>query len=167
MRPIPGFDGYFVTSDGRIFSTRRYGRAGMYFEMRSHLNNGYRCVTINAGDFHCVLRVHIAVALAYIGPKPYDDAVVRHLDGTRDNNVYTNLAWGTIQENAEDMVRHGRAGRARGERNWTAKVTEEIVREIRRRAAAGSAHVDIAAEFGISRPQVSHIVRRRSWKHVE
>ena len=166
MRPIPGFDGYFVSPDGRVFSNRRYGRAGMIFEMRQHRNNGYLCVTINSGARHCVLRVHIAVALAYVGPKPSEEAVVRHLDGTRDNNFYTNLRWGTSQENAEDMVRHGRAGRARGERSWTAKLTEDGVREIRRLAAEGKTYVEISGITGISRPQIGHIVRRRSWKHV-
>lgn len=166
MRPIPGYDGYFVSPDGRIFSSRRYGRAGMIFEMRQHRNNGYLCVTINSGGIHCVLRAHIAVALAYVGPKPSDDAVVRHLDGTRDNNFYTNLKWGTTQENAEDMVRHGRAGRARGERSWSAKLTEDGVREIRRLAAEGKTQTEISGITGISRPQIGHIIRRRSWKHV-
>lgn len=166
MRPIPGYDGYFVTPDGRVFSNRRYGRAGMLFEMRQHYNNGYLCFTINTPTWHAVVRVHIAVALAYIGPKPTEDAVVRHLDGSRDNNVVSNLRWGTKQENAQDMVAHGRAGRARGERNWAAKVTEEIVLQIRQMAANGITHAEISRMLNISRPQVSHIVRRRSWKHV-
>ena len=166
MRPIPGYDGYFVTPDGRVFSNRRYGRAGMLFEMRQHYNNGYLCFTINTPTWHAVVRVHIAVALAYIGPKPTEDAVVRHLDGSRDNNVISNLRWGTKQENSQDMVTHGRAGRARGERNWTAKLTEDGVRAIRQMAADGMSYPQISDATGISRPQIGHIVRRKAWKHV-
>lgn len=167
IRPIPGYDGYFVTRDGRIFSDRRYGREGVRFEMRQHRNCGYLCVTINRGEDHCVLRVHIAVALAYIGPKPFPLAIVRHRDGTRDNNVVGNLCWGTKKENAEDMVAHGRAGRARGERSWTAKTTEESVREMRRLAEVERVPTaEIARRFGLSRPQAGRIINRRSWKHV-
>lgn len=56
------------------------------------------------------------------------------------------------------------AGKGSAHRN--AKLTEEKVREIRRRAAAGERVMDLAAEFKISAPAVSSIVNRRTWRHV-
>ena len=72
-------------------------------------------------------------------------------------------------ENLKDMTRKGRRrGPAlSGEKNASAKVTEAQVREIRRRYACGGIlQRELAAEYGVSRVQVTHIVRRRNWKDV-
>jgi hypothetical protein len=50
--------------------------------------------------------VHVLVALAYHGPPPFPDALVRHLDGNPRNNRPENLAWGTRRENYDDLLRH-------------------------------------------------------------
>lgn len=54
----------------------------------------------------------------------------------------------------------------RGDRVNTAKLTEEQVREIRRRVAAGEKQVDVARAFGVRNTNVSALVRRETWKHV-
>lgn len=45
-------------------------------------------------------------------------------------------------------------------------LTEDDVREIRRRRAAGEKGVDIAREFGVSTVHVSAIYHHRRWSHV-
>jgi hypothetical protein len=50
--------------------------------------------------------VHVAVALAFHGPPPSPDLLVRHLDGNPEHNWPSNLAWGTREENAADRERH-------------------------------------------------------------
>jgi hypothetical protein len=51
-------------------------------------------------------RVHQLVAAAFIGLCP-EGQEVRHLDGTRDNNASSNLAYGDRSANMMDAVRHG------------------------------------------------------------
>lgn len=53
-----------------------------------------------------------------------------------------------------------------GEANHNAKLTEEIVREIRRLHMEGVSGVAIAALFEITPANVSLIVRNRAWRHV-
>lgn len=56
----------------------------------------------------------------------------------------------------------------RGEDRWMAKLTEESVREIRRRYAAGGvSQYTLAREFGVSRPLIGMVIRRQWWKHVD
>jgi HNH endonuclease len=55
-------------------------------------------------------------------------------------------------------------GRSRGSAHGNAKLTEEIVREIRTAAGSQSA---IAAQFGISQTLVSQIRLRKIWGHVD
>lgn len=71
---------------------------------------------------------------------------------------------GTQAENSRDMAERGRS--TRGERSSNAKLTETDVREIRSRREAGVMLHVIAEEFGTTKANVDHIVKRRSWKHV-
>jgi hypothetical protein len=56
--------------------------------------------------------VHVLMLEAFVGPRP-EGAVARHLNGLPDDNRLDNLAWGTVAENAQDRVRHGRDANAR------------------------------------------------------
>lgn len=54
--------------------------------------------------------------------------------------------------------------RPKGERHYKAKLTEEDVREIRRRS--GESYVSLAAEFGVTSANISRIVSGYSWASV-
>lgn len=63
--------------------------------------------------------------------------------------------------------KHGRRpGMKRGAKHYSAKLNELQVREIRRRADAGESLSDMAAEFSISKSNVSSIVKGETWKTV-
>lgn len=56
----------------------------------------------------------------------------------------------------------------RGSDHALAKVTEDQVREIRRRyAAGGCTQRELGQEFGLSQTHVSGIIGRRKWHHLE
>ena len=59
-----------------------------------------------------------------------------------------------------------RPGAAHGERSNTAKLTDEIVREIRASTAAGAKQVDLCHEYNITACPMSYLVRRKTWKNV-
>jgi hypothetical protein len=46
------------------------------------------------------------------------------------------------------------------------RLTADDVREIRRLYATGTRQPDLAAMFSVTRENISHIVTRRSWRHV-
>jgi hypothetical protein len=48
-----------------------------------------------------------------------------------------------------------------------AKLTEDDVRAIRRRAAAGESRTSLAAAYGVSYMAITDVVKRRSWADVE
>lgn len=153
LHDIPGFPGYYITLDGRVFSTTEL--------THDCHNDGY----IRVGVGHRTARkrpgVHQLMCRAFHGGPPFEGAQVRHLDGNKRNNTPENLCWGTIQQNAEDRVRHGTSGR--GQTNGRAVLTEEHVREIRRLIAEGSNVDDLAKRFGCSSSAIYYIVRRRNW----
>jgi hypothetical protein len=92
----------------------------------------------------------------------------------------SHMKLGTNNENRQDSVEKGRHARGensgwglhperqtKGEASHHAKLTEAQVREMRQRAEAGETQRSLATEFGVGPMQVSRIVRRLKWKHVE
>jgi IS30 family transposase len=56
---------------------------------------------------------------------------------------------------------------ARGEQNGAAVLTEELVREIRRRHASGVSAYRMAREYGVAKGTVQFVIQRVTWKHVQ
>ncbi len=84
-----------------------------------------------------------------------------------DNPLCVNpdhLRVGTQADNAKDAVERGQT--AAGERNAVAKLTEEIVRQIRSRRQAGESLAALGREFGVTRYAVWSAVVGRTWRHV-
>lgn len=55
----------------------------------------------------------------------------------------------------------------RGERNGQAKLTDNDVRDIKRRLVDGETTVSIAIRYGVSHTAIGHIKHGRSWSHVK
>jgi hypothetical protein len=110
-------------------------------------------------------RVKVAslVAEAWYGPRP-KGLVVRHLNGNPGDSRPNNLAYGTQLENVHDSIAHGTM--ARGEKLTTTGLTDDKVREIRSRKAAGETAKSIAKDFDMSHWTVYRIARNESWEHV-
>jgi DNA-binding NarL/FixJ family response regulator len=106
--------------------------------------------------------VHKVMAMVFLGPRP-EYAVIRHLDGDRNNNAVTNLVYGTPAENRADDVQRGVR---RGENNGRAKLSEREVVAIRRLISEGVRMAALARAFSISEASVQFIRDRRNWRHL-
>lgn len=103
------------------------------------------------------------------GPIPIGLHVLHRCDNPACVNP-RHLFVGTHRDNMDDMTSKGRARVAskahHGEKNSSAKLTEEQVRTIRKISEGGTPASKIAKAFGISRPVCSRIIRRELWKGV-
>ena len=104
LREIKGFPGYFATDYGKIATFK-----GSNIKELSpwHNKHGHEYVQLYDEDkVGHKKTVHRLIAEAYVdNPEGYP--LVRHLDDDPDNNEPYNLAWGTSQDNYDDMVRNG------------------------------------------------------------
>jgi hypothetical protein len=157
---IAFFYGYAVTRSGQIFSIK--GKKPC--ELKGSLvNTGYRRVGLSIDGKIRSFLLHRIVAQVYV-PKPPDSGdIVRHLDGDRTNNHYTNLAWGTPKENSQDAVRHG--AYIRGESVAVSKLTEQKVHEIRESLEQGESLRTLGKRYGVSRTTIWFIKHRVCWNH--
>lgn len=100
-RPIPSFDGYEVSSLGRVRSRRFPGRGLAPARLSepeilegSMDQRGYRTVAMTANDGKRSGRsVRGLVAACFLGPKPNADAVLGPKNGNASDLSAKNLAW--------------------------------------------------------------------------
>lgn len=121
------------------------------------------------------LYVHRLVWTHFHGPIPPGRFVCHHCDVRHcifDNAAGTgHLFLGTPADNSTDALSKNRLNLAglvnRGEHHPNARITDDIVRMIRRRVAAGETRTMLAREIGISIVNVGLIAARKAWIHVK
>ena len=115
------------------------------------------------------------------GQIPKGLCVLHHCDERQCVNP-EHLYVGTKKNNSDDMFSRGRGNRAFGDRNGSRKhrdrrprgeenglstLTEDQVREIRRRYSLGGVTMSqLGAEYGLWKGSICRIIRRKTWDHV-
>ena len=159
--PVVGFDGYDVSNRGRVRSWRDNRRTRTPYILKPQIiPDGYHRVGLYRGDRQKSVFVAHLVAEAFIGPRP-DGLIIRHLDGTRDNNRPENLKYGTHKENSADRARHGTT--RFGENHGMALLTENDVRMIRQSKEQAQ---PLADRLGVSKSTIYAARTRQNWRHV-
>lgn len=93
-----------------------------------------------------------------------DGEVVRHECDNPQCVSPFHLKRGTQRDNMNDMVTRGR--QAKGARAGSSKLSEEVVREIRKMYSEGALQREIGAKFGVTQGTVSVLVNQKSWSHL-
>jgi DNA-directed RNA polymerase sigma subunit (sigma70/sigma32) len=107
------------------------------------------------------------VAESKIGRLLEPGEVVHHVNRNKLDDSPDNLM---VVTQAEHMRLHANdwdinKNKARGERQWFAKLTADQVREIRRRYGTMT-NVELGRMFGVTKGNVRSIVLRQTWAHV-
>jgi hypothetical protein len=165
-RSCDEFPGYFVGSDGSVWSERKSGpgqteRLKSRIRLKTPLDNcGYPHVHLS-GNSGKTRRVAYLVCVAFHGRRPRGQEV-RHKDGDRQNSAASNLCWGTRKENVRDSLTHGT--HTRGERNGGAKLTQKQADAIIcRYSTGGISQYKLAANYGVSRRTIQNIIQGRRY----
>lgn len=106
MREINCFNikkGYYkITENGEIWSNIYNKFLSCKYDKDGYLDLCLVCEDGKRRHF----RVHRLVAEIYIG-NPNNFPIVLHLDNNKSNNHYSNLKWGTVQENTQQAYDDG------------------------------------------------------------
>lgn len=166
--PVPDYEGlYEVSNLGNVrrdpqAPARSLGVPGA--SIKPVMTSGYLVVSLSKRGVVKTHRLHKIVMRAFCGDEPFDGAHVCHNDGITSHCQLTNLRWDTAAGNQADIDRHGT--RCRGEDVFGAVLTEDGVREIRRRLASGERYPTIASDHGVSVSTIYQIKHNKIWRHV-
>ena len=174
VRHVPGFPGYAVSDDGRVFSCRRRGPSGqigpVWKEMRQSNGGGdkqynirYKIVILRRNRQKCTKPVHSLVLTAFIGPRP-EGMQGCHNNGNRFDNHFTNLRWDTPIGNNSDKAKHGTL--PLGANHFNAKYSDEEVMQIRQLWASGISQAKIGGIFNTTQACITDITRGKTWTHL-
>jgi YesN/AraC family two-component response regulator len=166
-KDVPGYKGHYqVSNTGKILSLKKSSPR----LMRPGLTpDGYFLCCLQATSMEKKREykyLHRLVATAFI-PNPSEHKIVNHINGIKTDNRATNLEWCDVKYNWDHAIRIGIIPDQKGQGNFSSKLKERQVIEIRRlHSEQGMRLKDIAAKFCISPSTVSNIVNRQRWAHV-
>ena len=162
MKPIPDFPGYYAGDDGSVYSTRQ----GSPRVLATRLHKGYLHVNVRYGlgrDTCAKMPVHQLICAAFHGHRPTQSHVAAFLDGDPRNVAAVNLQWWTRSDVVCGQKGRGTAVCLRsGQASNAAKLTDTVVRRIRRLVLAGANKSALARSYGITATHVRQIGQGRT-----
>lgn len=165
---VVGFENYYEVSAQGAFRRKAAGRgavAGRTITTNRLNAKGYVVVEFSVKNTKARMFAHVAVAMAFLGPRPSPFHMVNHIDGNKQHNAIGNLEWCTAKENSQHASRIGLLRPNKGEANGRSKLTGHDVIAIRRlRGHVGQR--EIAKRFGVARSLIQRIHQGKAWKHL-
>lgn len=154
---IPNSDGYYVTSEGRVFRHEKELK-------RNKQSAGYVTVSIYYKDGTRKLRfVHRLVAEAFI-QNPENKPYVNHKNLVKSDNRVENLEWVTPKENNQHAHDNG-AFRLSGQHHH-AIFSDDLIHAVCRMLQEGRRTIDIVRKLCVPKYLVDDIKTRRIWRHI-
>lgn len=167
-KDVPGAEGkYQVSNLGRVRSLdQEWLQRSKLGNLHPHKKKGKVLrpgrmpsghLSVSLGKALGSRTVHSLVMLAFVGPPP-DGMEICHGDGDPSNNRLTNLRYDTRAENCIDEYRLNRSPRV--------KLTDDQVREIRKKADGGAGTIELANQYGVLPSIISAVRHRKTYRWV-
>lgn len=116
IKPVQGFNGYFITSKGRLltdiptsctnrqFMTEGYTPDEELHEVKTNINDGYKAVNMKSETGVKSRFIHQLVGNEFV-PNPHHYRCLTHIDRDKMNNSADNLKWASnyvVNRNSPD-----------------------------------------------------------------
>lgn len=153
-RDIPNFPEYKVNTFGQIKSFKRYPEGKLISPYTD--KDGYLCASLRQNGTSKAIKIHRAVAMAFI-PNPNNLPQVNHKNCHKKDNEVCNLEWVSNTENQRHAWMNDRK---------TIKLKVEDVKLIKKLLKEGRSNTEIANNFGVDQTLISSIKTGKIWKEV-
>lgn len=164
-RTLAEYPNYLILENGVILSKIAHGnnicktwvnyRGQSYGLLVPHVwCMGYSIVSVRTiKNTAKTFRVHTLVALAFLGERPKHKNLIRHLDSNKQNNHYSNLAYGTDKENYADH-------KSLGKPKKIVKISVSQKHELVGRYFNGEVLHKLSSEYGVSLRTATYWVKK-------
>lgn len=166
-KPVLGYEGKYEASDSGEIKRIGAGRGVKPNRILKQSNHkqGYKAVGLHRDNLDQHLLVHRVVYEAFNGPIP-PGFEINHKDGSKINNHISNLECVTRTVNIRHAMNSGLINND-GENNPMAKLTNEIVREVKRLYKPKEVgYKKVGQILGIKWESVRDIIKERKWKSI-
>lgn len=172
-KPIKDYDGmYEVSNLGSVRSLDReigYWRGGTRVWKGGPVatclaKRGRLVVYLWKNNQRRALGVGRLVLEAFVGPCPPEMECCHFPDSDPCNCHLDNLRWDTKKANCQDKRAHGTYHI--GEKHMGAKLTNALVRQIRRCKSAGETSRSISDDLRIGISTIQDVYKGRTWTHI-
>lgn len=150
FKKIKGFERYFISNYGRVFSSH----TGII--LKHGITNGYHKVSLSGKNRQKSMTVHGLVASHFLKDKKLKHRNIDHLDGDKSNNRVSNLEYVTSRENT---IRHHKRSHKKKTCDGLA-ISENAIRAIRLLYPEYSSST-LAHMFNFSQVYIIRIIKRQ------
>lgn len=157
IRPIPGYERYYITTTGEIYSMARKSPKKLN---PSKDSDGYLIVGLCRNKKSTTKKVHRLVMETFVGPS---SLAVNHKDFDRTNNTLLNLEYVTTAENNKWNISNGRG--LNGTRNPKSKLDWAKVLTIHT-VVDKMGITETARKFSVSDSAINLIRKGKNWSFI-
>jgi len=173
-RPAYGFEKiYEVSNLGRVRRIAKTSGGTVGYILKPYIMAGYHYVSLcpGHGAKPRKMRLHRIVARTFLGKPPEGKPEVNHKNCDRLDNKVDNLEWVSRSENMLHASKNGRIVSVPpvryGTENNRAKLTESIVRQVRKLYATGEySQREIGDMFGVTKTTINNVIVGSTWANV-
>lgn len=167
---ISNYGGFYkVRKDGTVWSCRLNTSPSKKGKWKKRTlattKSGHKFVRLNKQGKSTNHYVHRLVLEAFVGPCPPGMECRHYPDQNPANNRLENLSWATPKTNQGDRKENGTT--VEGENHGAVKLTESLVRKIRKKYATGKYTMyRLGIIFKVNSGTIHSVIHRKTWKHV-
>ena len=125
MEQINGYDHYFITEDGTMFSTKKGEPTELKSQKASQSKKKYLQIRLYHEGVYKFHYIHRLMWETYVGPIP-EDKQIDHIDGDTMNNRISNLQLVTARQNVKKHHKVSNSAWYRSHRDQFIKDYEEL-----------------------------------------
>jgi hypothetical protein len=123
--------------------------------------SGYCSVSLHKQGKRQTFRVHVLVALAFLGERP-KSADINHINGDKSDNRLINLEYCNRSRNVQHAYDHDLI--PKGNKHYRAKLDREKVRSIREMSTYGISSYKLGKRFNVTTATILDVIRLKTWK---
>ena len=123
------------------------------------------CVSLGSKNKKKMIKIHKAVAECFVS-NPNNYPIINHIDGNKENNLYSNLEWCTYKYNSKHAIDYNLSKIRYGEDNPNSKLNQKDINYIRKNYIPRDVNYGaraLARKYNVHHKTIEDIIHNKKW----